>query len=83
MPNHCKICVIQKRNEFHANKRDLNNIEGRQHAFVCEDLTPLQYKLLKYMRKSCSDTFISCYTRNGNIKAKLKTTEKMGRHHFT
>jgi len=36
----------------------------------------LQYKLLKYMRKSCSDTFISCYTRNGNIKAKLKTSEK-------
>ena len=30
------------------------------------------------MQKSCSDTFISCYTRNGNIKAKLKTTEKWG-----
>ena len=28
------------------------------------------------MQKSCSDTFTSCYTRNGNIKAKLKTTEK-------
>jgi len=28
------------------------------------------------MQKSCSDTFASCYTRNGNIKAKLKTTEK-------
>jgi len=64
------------RNEFLANKRDLKNIEGRQHVFVCEDLTPLRYKLLKYMQKSCSDTFISCYTRNGNKKAKLKTTEK-------
>ena len=30
------------------NKRELKNIEGRQHVFVCEDLTPLQYKLLKY-----------------------------------
>jgi len=28
------------------------------------------------MQKSCSDTFTSCYSRNGNIKAKLKTTEK-------
>ena len=66
----------KKRNELLTNKRELKNIEGRQHFFVCEDLTPLQYKLLKYMQKSCSDTFTSCYTRNGNIKAKLKTTEK-------
>jgi len=28
------------------------------------------------MQKSCSDTFTSCYTRNENMKAKLKTTEK-------
>ena len=41
-----------------------------------KDLTPIRYKLLKYMQKSCSHTFTSCYTRNGNIKAKLKTTEK-------
>ena len=68
----------KKKNEFLANKRDLKSIEGRQPVFVCEDLTPLRYKLLKYMQKSCSDTFISCYTRNGNIKAKLKTTEKWG-----
>jgi len=54
----------------------LKNIEGRQHVFVCEDLTPLRYKLLKYMQKSCSDRFTSCYTLNGNIKAKLKTSEK-------
>ena len=26
--------------------------------------------------KSCSDTFTSCYARNGNIKAKFKTSEK-------
>ena len=44
--------------------------------FVSEDLTPLRYKLLKYVQKFCSDTFASCYTRNGNIKAKLKTSEK-------
>ena len=28
------------------------------------------------VQKSCSDTFTSCYTRNGNTKAKLKTSEK-------
>ena len=66
----------KKRNEFLTNNRELRNIEGRQHVFVCEDLTPLRYKLLKYMQKSCSHTFTTCYTRNGNIKAKLKTTEK-------
>jgi len=44
--------------------------------FVCEDLTPLRYKLLEYAQKSCSDTFSSCYTRNGSIKTKLKTIEK-------
>ena len=55
---------------------DLINIEGRRNVFVCEDLTHLRYKLMKYMQKFCSDTFNSCYTRNGNIKAKLKTTEK-------
>jgi len=70
MPNHCKICVIQKK------KRVSINIEGRQPVFICEDLTPLRYKLLKYMQKFCSDMFISCYTRNGNIKAKLKISEK-------
>jgi len=59
----------KKINEFVTHKRDLKNTNGRQHFFVCEDLTPLQYKLLKYVQKSCSDTFISCYTRNGNIKA--------------
>jgi len=67
----------KKRNEFLTNKRELKNIEGRQHVFVCEGLTPLRYKLLKYMQKSCSDTFTSCCTRNGNIKAKLKTSEKL------
>ena len=36
----------------------------------------VRHKLLEYMQKSCSDTFISCYTRNGNIKAKLKTSQK-------
>jgi len=29
------------------------------------------------MHKSCSDTFTSCYTRNGNIKVKLKTSKKL------
>ena len=66
----------KKRNEFLTNKREFKNIEGRQHVFVCEDLTPLRCKLLKYMQISCSDTFTSCYTRNGNIKAQLKTSEK-------
>ena len=28
------------------------------------------------MQKSCFDTFNSCYTRNANIKAKLKTSEE-------
>jgi len=28
------------------------------------------------MQKSCSDICTSCYTRNGNIKAKLRTSEK-------
>jgi len=28
------------------------------------------------MQKFCPDTFTSCYTRNANIKAKLKTSEK-------
>jgi len=71
-----RFVSYKKRNEFLTNKRELKNIEGRQHVFVCEDLTPLRYKLLKYMQKSCSHTFTSCYTRNGNIKAKLNTSEK-------
>jgi len=71
-----RFLSYKKRNEFLTNKRDLRNIEGKQHVFVCEDLTPLRCKLLKYMQNSCSDTFISCCTRNGNIKAKLKTSEK-------
>ena len=71
-----RFVSYKKRNEFFTNKRELKNIEGRQHVFVCEDLTPLRYKLLKYMQKSCSDTFTSCYTRNSNMKAKLKTSEK-------
>ena len=51
-------------------------IEFKRRIFICEDLTPLRHKLLKYMQKSCSDTFSSCYTRNDNIKVKLKTSEK-------
>jgi len=71
-----RFVSYKKRNEFFTNKRELKNIEGRQHVFVCEDLTPLRYKLLKYMQKSCSDTFTYRYTQNCNIKAKLKTSEK-------
>jgi len=71
-----RFVSYKKRNEFLANKRDLKNIDGRQHVFVCEDLTPLRNTLLRYMQKSCSDMFTSCYNRNGNIKAKLKTSEK-------
>jgi len=71
-----RFVSYKKSNEFLTNKRELKYIERRQHVFVCEDLTPLRYKLLKYTQKSCSDTFTSCYTRNGNIKAKLKTSEK-------
>jgi len=78
--NPCPIIArfvsYKKRNEFLTKKRELKNIAGRQHVFVCEDPTPLRYKLLKYMQKSCSDTFTSCYTRNVNITAKLKTSEK-------
>ena len=70
-----RFVSYKKKNEFLTNKRELKNIERRQHVFVCEDLTPLRYKLPKYMQTSCSDTFSSCYTRNSNIKAKLKTTE--------
>jgi len=73
-----RFVSYKKRNEFLTDKHNPKNIEGRQHVFICEDLTPVQYKLLKYMQKSCSDTFIFCYTRNGNIKAKLKTSEKWG-----
>jgi len=29
----------KQRNEFLTNKRDLKNIEGRQHVFICEDST--------------------------------------------
>ena len=55
--------------EEKTNKRELKYIEGRQHVFVCEDLTPLRYKLLKYMQKSCSHTFnrithITFYTQS-------------------
>ena len=75
-PITARFVSYKKRNEFLINKRKLRNIEGRQHVFVCEDLTHLRYKQLKYMQKSCSDMFTACYTRNGNIKAKLKTSEK-------
>ena len=66
-PIFARFVSYKKRNKFLANKRELKNIEGRQHVFICEDLTPLRYKLLKYMQKSCSDTFTSCYTQNDNI----------------
>jgi len=38
----------KKKNEFLTNKRDLKNIKGRQHVFICENLTPPWHKLLKY-----------------------------------
>ena len=47
-----RFVSFKQRNEFLTSKRELKNIEGRQHVFVCEDLTPLRYKLLKYMQKS-------------------------------
>jgi len=52
-----RIVSYKKRNEFLTNKRVLKNIDGRQHVVISEDLTPLRYKLLKCMQKSCSDTF--------------------------
>jgi len=70
-----RFVSCKKRNVFFTNERDLKNIDGKQHVLVCEDLTPLRYKLLTYMQKSCYDTFGSCCTRNGSIKAKLKTSE--------
>jgi len=42
-----RFVSYKKRNKFLANKREFKNIEGRQHVFVCEDLTTLRYKLLK------------------------------------
>jgi len=35
-----RFVSYKKRNEILTNKRELKNIEGRQHVFVCEDLTP-------------------------------------------
>ena len=63
-----RFVSYKKRDELLPNKRNLKNFEGRQHVFASENLTPLRYKLLKYMQKSCYDIYISCYTRNGNIK---------------
>jgi len=42
-----RFVSYKKRNKFLTNKREFKNIEGRQHVFVCEDLTTLRYKLLK------------------------------------
>jgi len=66
------LCHTKKETIFLKKLLDLKNIDVRQHVFVCEDLTPLRYKLLRYMQKSCYDTFTSCYTRNGNIKLSSK-----------
>jgi len=41
-----RFVTYKKRNEFLANKRNLKNIEGRQHAFACEHLAPLRAKTL-------------------------------------
>jgi len=49
------------------------NIEWRQHVFVCEDLNPLLYTLLKYMKKSFSDIRTCCFTRIGKILQKLRS----------
>ena len=40
-----RFVSYKKRYEFLTNKRELKNIEGRQHVFVSEDFTPLWYKL--------------------------------------
>jgi len=40
LPIIARFVPYKKRNEFLTNKRDLKNIEGREHVFVCEDLTP-------------------------------------------
>jgi len=70
-----KFVSNEKRNEFLTNKQQSQNIEGSRYSFSMsyEDLTPPWNKILS--TKSFSDVFISCYNRNSNIKAKLKTNE--------
>jgi len=51
------LCHSKNETSFLLKKGISKISKEDSHVFVCEDLTPLRYNLLKYMQKSCSDTF--------------------------
>ena len=69
----CKLKCFKKRSKIIFNKKSLCTKEGFQDCFISEDLTPFRSKLLWYAKKKCDGKFVKVHTRDGLIKAKLKT----------
>ena len=61
---------FKKKNEILFAKSKLKNSAEFQNVFISEDLIPLQFKLLQYVKKENNNKFVLCHTNNGNIKMK-------------
>ena len=68
----------KKRNEFVYAKSKLKSSERNSGVFITEDLIPLRYKLLNYVKNKCDDRFVLCHTLNGKIRMK-KSAKKAGK----
>ena len=69
----CKLKSSKLRNEVIFKKKPLKTTTKFKDCFIAEDITPFRSKLLWYVRKQCGGKFVKAHTRDGKIKAKLKT----------
>ena len=72
-----RFASFKKRNEILFAKSKLKNSAEFQNVFISEDLTPLRFKLLQYVKKENNNNFVLCHTINGNIRMK-KSAKKAG-----
>ena len=72
-----RFVSFKKRNEILFSKSKLKNSAEFQNVFISEDLTPLRFKLLQYVKKENNNNFVLCHTINGNIRMK-KSAKKAG-----
>ena len=70
-----RFASFKKRNEILFAKSKLKNSAEFQNVFISEDLTPLRFKLLQYVKKENNNNFVLCHTINGNIKMKKSATK--------
>lgn len=73
----CRFKSWALRQKVIKSKKALKGSPKFNGSFITEDLTQYKAKLLWYAKNHCDGKFVKCHTRNGEVKAQLKSDQNL------